>query len=196
DYAAKEQPFNILMADPSGIIPSSVVVTLNRRSLQNLQQSVLQKKGDFRNLTVTAYPPPERTIDSLFVTATDLAGNASEQAFAYKPGEELVIKFFSCHPNPFYLRARGVNGPPQEVRFAFQLTNTPDRVVLQIYTVTGKRIWSVQQTDPHAYDEIVWNGRDRENYRIGNGTYYAKLTARYQKKTVSKTIRIAKLEGY
>ncbi|MBN2037340.1 MAG: hypothetical protein JW768_11405 [Chitinispirillaceae bacterium] len=195
DYAAKDQPFNILLADPSGVSPASVAVTLNRKELPGDIQSKLQKKGDLRNLTITTYPPPENAIDSLFVTATDLAGNASEESFAYKPGTALEIQVFSCHPNPFHLRARGVNGPPQTVIFAFQLTNAAD-ITLNIYTVTGKKIWTVERNMLEMYGEIEWNGRDKDNYRIANGTYYAKLIATSGKRSVKKTIRIAKLEGY
>jgi hypothetical protein len=147
-------------------------------------------------MTVTAYPQPERSIDSLTVTAVDLAGNETVQHFAYMPGENLDIKFLSCHPNPFSLRARGVNGPPQQVRFAFLLTDNAADARLAVYTVTGKRIWSQRLTNVIGYQEVAWDGRDGEGYRIANGTYYAKLTAKSGKKSVKKTIRIAKLEGY
>jgi hypothetical protein len=197
DYAAKAQPFNILFADPSGVYPASMAVTLNRKPLAADHQSAPPAGGDLRNMTVTTYPPPENTIDSLFVVATDLAGNTSENAFAYMPGEELGINFLSCHPNPFSLRAKGVNGPPQlEVRFAFLLVGQADEVTLSVYTITGKKIWSQRQQDLIGYQEIAWNGRDKDNYRIANGTYYAKLTAKNGKKSVKKIIRIAKLEGY
>ena len=47
-----------------------------------------------------------------------------------------------------------------------------------------------------GYQEIEWDGRDMDGYRIANGTYYAKLTASNAKRKVKKIIRIAKLEGY
>jgi hypothetical protein len=198
DYAAKAQPFNILLADPSGVHPTQVSIALNRKPLAADCRSAPPASGDLRNMTVTTYPTSENRIDSLFVTATDLAGNTSESAFAYMPGGELGIKFLSCHPNPFSLRAKGVNGPPQNVRFAFLLVGQADEVTLSVYTVTGKRIWSQRLLGPDliGYKEIPWNGRDKDAYRIANGTYYAKLSAKSGRKSVKKTIRIAKLEGY
>jgi hypothetical protein len=204
DYAAKDQPFNILCADPSGVLPASVAIRLNRKPLNAGQASALPEGGDVRNITVTTYPPKENKIDSLFVMATDLAGNQSELTFAYMAGQDLTINFFSCHPNPFSIRARGVNGPPQKVIFAFELTDLAD-VTLSIYTVRGKKIRSWKSAMAiSGYNEFPpgidnsWDGRDQDGFRIANGTYYAKLVAKgvKSKKTASKIIRIAKLEGY
>jgi flagellar hook assembly protein FlgD len=130
------------------------------------------------------------------VTAEDLAGNTITRTFTYLPGRNLSIRFLSCHPNPFSLRARGVNGPPQKVRFAFELTDNASQVDLGIYSVTGRKIMSFSFTDLNGYNEIPWDGRDRDGYRIANGTYYLKLTARNSRRTATKKIKIAKLEGY
>jgi hypothetical protein len=196
DYAAKDKPFNIMIADPSGIDPSSVAVLLNRKPLGNNERSMSKRNGDLSTMTVTAYPAPERPIDTLTVLARDLAGNASEQSYAFMPGENFDLKFLSCHPNPFSLRSRGVNGQPQIVRFAFLLTDKPDEVTLAVYTVTGEKIVSLPALVTIGYQEVPWDGRDGDGYRIANGTYYAKMTARQGGKTVKKLIRIAKLEGY
>jgi hypothetical protein len=196
DYIAKDKPFNIMLADASGVLPGSVSISLNRTPLAKTQVSTVPGAKDLRAITVTAYPPQQHQIDSLAVSAEDLAGNTTVRYFAYIPGQNLSIKFLTCHPNPFSLRARGVNGPPQKVRFAFELTDNADEVDLGIYTVTGKKIASFRYNDMSGYNEIPWDGRDGDGYRIANGTYYLKLTARNSKRTVTKRIRIAKLEGY
>jgi len=48
----------------------------------------------------------------------------------------------------------------------------------------------------YRYQEVEWNGKTSNGYRIANGTYYAKLIAINDSKKVIKSIRIAKLEGY
>jgi hypothetical protein len=196
DYAAKDKPFDILFTDPSGIDPSSVAILLNRKPLGDDRRSRIGKNGDLNNLTVTAYPAPDRPIDTLSVIASDLAGNEVRQNYAFMPGENFDIKFLSCHPNPFSLRSRGVNGVPQTVRFALLLTDKPDEIALSIYTVTGKKIATLPALPTIGYQEVPWDGRDNDGYRIANGTYYAKLTARQGNKSLKKIIRIAKLEGY
>jgi flagellar hook assembly protein FlgD len=47
-----------------------------------------------------------------------------------------------------------------------------------------------------GYQEISWDGRDHDGYRIANGTYYAKLIVKNKSKKLKKLIKIAKLEGY
>ncbi|MCU0609378.1 MAG: hypothetical protein MUF22_06390, partial [Chitinispirillaceae bacterium] len=196
DYAAKDKPFNIMLSDASGIAPSSVVLKLNRELLAKQLTSAVPEKGDLRTITVTAYPPASITVDSLKVTAADLAGNVGEQTFAYLPGQNLDIKFLSCHPNPFYLREGSVNGPLQKVRFAFLLTDNAREVTLGIYTVSGRKIWSWRGENLIGYQEVAWNARDHDGCRIANGTYYLKMIASGNQKSAKKTIRIAKLEGY
>jgi hypothetical protein len=136
-----------------------------------------------------------RTVDSLVVRAHDYAGNSSEMAFAYMPGEDLRIKFFSCHPNPF--TARKTSGGTKLVRFAYLLTDIADDVILSIHSMSGKRVWTWKSGgDQIGYQEVAWNGITDTGYRTANGTYYAKLVASNDQKRVKKIIRIAKLEGY
>jgi flagellar hook assembly protein FlgD len=82
------------------------------------------------------------------------------------------------------------------VRFAFLLTDAASSVSLSIYTVSGKKIKTFSLSDLIGYHQIAWDGRDYEGYRIANGTYYAKLIAKNDRKKVKQIIRIAKLEGF
>jgi flagellar hook assembly protein FlgD len=90
----------------------------------------------------------------------------------------------------------GPGGKIKKTRFAFLITDITDEIKLTIYTASGKvvRTWSLSNII--GYQEIEWDGRDKDGYKIANGTYYVKLTARKGSKKVKKIIRIAKLEGY
>jgi len=195
DYAAKDKPFSILVSDPSGIDPRSVSVLLNGKVLDSERISSVKQSDALENLSITAYPQIQHQIDSLQITATDLAGNSATRTVTYQPGEELSIRFLACHPNPFTARQMP-NGSIKNVRFAFLLTDVADNVTLTIYTISGKPVQSWSFPSLIGYQEIRWDGRDRDGARIANGTYYAKLVAKNRQKKVSKTIRIAKLEGY
>jgi flagellar hook assembly protein FlgD len=76
------------------------------------------------------------------------------------------------------------------------LTDAANDVQLTIYTVTGRPIKTWKFSNLIGYQEISWDGRDLDGYRIANGTYYAKLTVKNKSKKLKKLIKIAKLEGY
>ncbi|MFW6253337.1 MAG: C25 family cysteine peptidase [Chitinivibrionales bacterium] len=191
DYTPRNKPFTFIINDPSGIDKQSIILLQNKDTLETDYWNLAADENNQTSITITAIPPVIQTIDSLTVIARDLAGNRAEQTFAYLPGEKLNIKFFSCHPNPF----TGKKG--KKVRFAFVLTDIAEDVSLSIFTIASKKIASFD-LDPHriGYQEIAWSGLTDNGYRIANGTYYAKLTARSGKRTVKKIIRIVKLEGF
>lgn len=195
DYAAKYKPFSIFISDPSGIDPQSVKLLLNGKALNKENYSTINESKDFNNLSITAYPTPKHKIDSLQIAAMDLAGNNAVKTVTYLPGEDLSVKFLACHPNPFTARQMP-NGQIRNVRFAFLLTDVAESISLTIYTVSGKPIRSWSLSSLIGYQEIRWDGRDKDGFRIANGTYYAKLVAKNKQKKVTKIIRIAKLEGY
>lgn len=195
DYAAKGKPFNIMLSDPSEIYPGSVSMVLNKKALSSDKHSAVPVSGDLKNIQITAYPEPQRSVDSLIISLEDLAGNRTSRAYAYMPGEELSIKFLACHPNPFTAHKKP-DGTIRKIRFAFLLTDVVDKIDLAIYTVSGRKIRTWTMNGLIGYQEIEWDGRDMDGYRIANGTYYAKLTASNAKRKVKKIIRIAKLEGY
>jgi hypothetical protein len=197
DYAAKDKPFNIFFSDASGIVPSSIRVQLNRRSLDSSLISGISPQSDVREISLTAYPPKQNAIDSLVIYAEDLAGNGMTKTLAYMPGEELNIKFFSCHPNPFTAKQDATGRTVQTIRFAFLITDAAKEASIVIYTIASRTVWQWQRTDGLiGYQEVEWDGKTSRGYRIANGTYYAKLTVKNDSKKVSTTIRIAKLEGY
>ena len=195
DYASKDKPFSIFISDPSGINPSSITLSLNKRKLGTGDYSSIPQNGDLRSITLTAYPQTEHKTDSLEISVEDLAGNAISKVFTYKTGDGLAVKFLSCNPNPFSART-AQDGSRQPIIFAFVLTDIADDVTLTIYTVSGKPIRSWILSNIIGYHEIRWDGRDSHDFRIANGTYYAKLEAKKDKIMTKKIIRIAKLEGY
>jgi hypothetical protein len=195
DYAARGKPFSVFITDSSGVLKNSVRLLLNGQELGDEFHSEVRSEEDGATATLTAYPPPQKDVDSLTVIAKDLAGNEARKVFAYMPGEELSIRFFSCHPNPFSAKRIAENSY-RIVRFAYLLTDLAKEVKISIYTIAGRKIWTWDGVDLIGYQEVPWNGLTHDGYRIANGTYYAKLVAKNEVKTVKKIIRIAKLEGY
>lgn len=195
DYAAKDKPFSIFINDPSELAPSSIQLFHNSKLLPQNKYSQINTNGDLEHISITAYLVKESPLDSLTVKACDLAGNGVVRSFPYLPGQDLSIQDFSCHPNPFTAALRQ-DGTLTTIRFAYMLTDAASEIQLTIYTVTGRPIRSWKFTNLIGYQEISWDGRDRDGYRIANGTYYAKLVVKNKSKKCKKIIKIAKLEGY
>ena len=196
DYAARNKPFHLHLTDPSGIIPSSIQVLLNSVSLDTATLSDVTSADGYRTVSLTAYPAPQRSVDSLTIQARDFAGNLARRTFAYMPGEELSIAFLSCHPNPFAATQSPDGLTLHPPRFAFMLTDVADEVTLTVYTVSGRVVRNWRFIDMIGYREVEWDGRTNGGNRIANGTYFVKMTARNERRRVEKRIRIAKLEGY
>ncbi len=190
DYVPRGKPLSVFLSDPSGIAPNSIALLLNGEVLDQSYRSEPFEGDDPTTVSLTVYPPKMQTIDSLTVTAADRAGNSARKTFAYMPGEELSIKFFSCHPNPFDARQNRL------VRFAFLLTDECDDIRLSIHTVADRKVWSWRGSRKIGYQEVAWDGRTSAGKRIANGLYYAKLVAKNRERKAVKIIRIAKLEGY
>ncbi len=191
DYTPSNKPFTFIITDQSGIDPGSVILLLNNDTLEKKSWSADLQTQDPTSITLTALPPALQAIDSMTVIAADLAGNRTEETFSYLPGGKLSIRFFSCHPNPFAAK-RG-----KKIRFAFLLTDVAEEVTISIFTIASRRIASLDfAPNLIGYQEYAWDGLTDDGYRIANGTYYAKLTAKNEDNTVSKIIRIVKLEGF
>lgn len=195
DYAAKDKPFSITISDPSELDPSSIMLFHNKRKLSEEKYSQIPFSGDLEHISITADPHKESSRDSLTIRVMDLAGNQADRTFQYLPGKNLSIQFFSCHPNPF-TAARRQDETITTIRFSYMLTDAANDIQLTIYTVTGHTVKTWKFNNLIGYQEIPWDGRDRDGYRIANGTYYAKLTVRNRTKKLKKIIKIAKLEGY
>jgi len=58
--------------------------------------------------------------------------------------------------------------------FEHNQPGNPLDVSVKIYTLSGKPVQQIQQNSiitTNSYANISWNGRDRDNDRLGNGTY-------------------------
>ena len=70
--------------------------------------------------------------------------------------------------------------PMKEVTtFSFALTSSAGKVSLEIFTLSGRRIKSIEKNSvPADYNEFCsWDGRDADGDRVATGVYIYKLTA-------------------
>jgi hypothetical protein len=114
-------------------------------------------------------------LHTLKVIAWDVYNNSSmtEIQFVVAGDEELKIERVLNYPNPF------VNFT--EFWFTHNRPFEPLEVQVQVFTVTGKLVWTKNQivnTEGFLSRDITWDGRDDFGDRIGKGVYVYKLTVR------------------
>jgi len=105
------------------------------------------------------------------VKAWDNANNSSTVEFAaeVETATAMAIVDLLNYPNPMQ----------ETTRFSYRLTRPAERLSLDIFTLSGRKIQSFQRfpTVPGYYDDIVWNGDDYAGDRVATGVYIYKATA-------------------
>jgi len=112
---------------------------------------------------------------TLTIKAWDVLNNSGEHSLAFTivPTADLQIDHVLNYPNPFTTRTA----------FWFE-HNQPGvdlKVRVDIFTVSGKRIKTIQQTINTAgnrSNEVEWDGRDEQASKVGRGVYLYHLQVR------------------
>ena len=117
----------------------------------------------------------EKGLHTLSFRAWDVYNNSStaDIQFIVTGNDELEITRVLNYPNPF------VNYT--EFWFNHNRPFEPLEVQVQVFTVTGKVVWTKNQTittDGFLSREIVWDGKDDFGDRIGKGVYVYKITVK------------------
>ena len=104
---------------------------------------------------------------TLKVRAWDVHNNPAEKSifFEVAPEEDLVVDHVYNYPNPM--------NNFTSFTFEHNQQGNPLDVDIRIYTLSGKLVQHKKEqiTTSSSYASISWNGRDRDNDRLGNGTY-------------------------
>lgn len=117
----------------------------------------------------------EEGLHTLTVKAWDVYNNSSvaEIHFVVVGDDKIKLERVLNYPNPF------VNYT--EFWFNHNRPFEPLEVQVQVFTVTGKVVWTRNQvvvTDGFLSRDITWDGRDDFGDRIGKGVYIYKLTVK------------------
>jgi flagellar hook assembly protein FlgD len=122
----------------------------------------------------------------LEVFATDNVGNSSTRTVEFSVRGDFGIEWALNYPNPF----------EKNTTIAYVLTGATDEFVeIKIYTVSGRLIRSLRDSDREAanYRTQSWDGRDEQGDEVANGVYFAKIKAKREDQTVEKVVKLAKL---
>ena len=62
--------------------------------------------------------------------------------------------------------------PDGGMKFGFMLSDNGSKIKIIIYTVAGELVKEIETaTARKGYNEIYWNGRNKENKPVSSGTY-------------------------
>ncbi|MBD3257358.1 type IX secretion system sortase PorU, partial [candidate division GN15 bacterium] len=183
DVVTARDVLEIRLSDSSGInladgIGHGIVLTMddNSDAPVNLSGRFAYDQDDFTTgglqYALSDLPPGKHRLK---ITAWDNANNVTveELSVVMALAGELAINDLLNYPNPM----------ADQTTFHFELTTPTDRLSLEIFTLSGKKIWSVSElglgADRYPNDRltIVWDGRDLDGDRVATGVYIYKLSA-------------------
>ena len=113
-------------------------------------------------------------LHTMTVKAWDVANNSNEATIDFRvvKEENFTLEHVLNYPNPFTTHTSfwfEHNHPAEELR-----------VNIQIYTITGKLVKTIQKTifsPGNRSSEVEWDGRDDYGSKIGRGVYIYRLRA-------------------
>ncbi len=208
DFLVVRRPIiSILLQDESG-------VNLNNSFTLRLDDQILVSNGlplnadavnypdsleNSKSISILATPELEAGEHTLSVDIADVNGNYSSKEVAFKVSAEFDIEVYGNYPNPFKDQT--------VISYFINSDNILDKFYIKIYTTSGRLIRSksldidesliADPRDPYLwpdYHELIWNGDDDDGNQVANGVYYAIIKGTYKGKTITKTLKIARLQ--
>jgi len=189
----------VKLYDESGInvgsssIGHDISATLDNSNKYILNSYYISDKDNYKKGSISYslrnLNPGEHIIT---VKAWDVANNSSEKSlrFIVKKSEELTINRVINYPNPFTTKTE----------FFFEHNNpaTSLDVTLQIFTVTGKLVKTIQTTiisEGYRSPGIEWDGKDNFGDNLAPGVYFYKISVKTENnKYVEKFEKLVKLK--
>lgn len=188
DFVPMNTPIDIILQDAHGLDLMRKPPVLKSRG-RNLDSSEMVSEAvqGIPTLARLRFMPKRASganagRDTLDLTAYDASGNVLEQSFAYRLGEKLAIRNLGSYPNPF----------ADSAIFAYTLTDYCERVSLQVYSRSGRKVRSLSDDRAVGYREVVWDGKTDQGAAIANGLYFLKVTARSGDRTETSLFKLFK----
>ena len=108
------------------------------------------------------------------VKVWDVANNSSEgfTEFVVADSEKDALEHVLNYPNPFTTRT--------QFQFEYNQVNQPIDVQIQIFTVSGRLVKTIEDQVFHdgGISKLMWDGRDDFGDRLGKGVYVYKVKVR------------------
>ena len=183
DVVTSADILEVALSDSSGInladgIGHGIVLMVdgNADSPVNLTELFAYDQDDYTSGALQ-YPLSDLPAGEhrLKLTVWDNANNVSITEFTLEINATgaLALNDLLNYPNPM----------GEATTFFFELTEPAERLNVEIFTVSGKRIWWHSEYGlgadryPNGHVSIGWDGRDADGDRVATGVYIYKLSA-------------------
>ena len=170
-YSSENPTLSAAVSDANGI--GEVLFFIDN---EQIDSSELAFSHTLNNVTVSFTPTLEEKEYQLLVKAFDLSGNFSSETLSFHVGGEDKLLRVANYPNPF----------SDETYFTYVLTKPAEQVKIKIYTTSGRLISELEAEGEPGYNEIRWDGTDRNNEQVANGAYFYKIIVETDKKRLQK----------
>jgi hypothetical protein len=146
----------------------TLIVDGDRASRIDLTPYFIYDEGSFTRGRIR-YPLPdlEPGEHQIELKAWDNSNNSRSQAiqFIVQSADEVVVRDVWNYPNPF----------STNTAFTF-VTSHEGRVRIQIYTLAGRLVQTLESSARPGFNTIEWNGLDMDGDRLANGVYLYRVT--------------------
>ena len=173
--------------------PANIDLRLDDRrvSLGSDPDSLFQTGSGSEKASVVFKPILSNGTHSISVQVLDASGNPADTMaleIRFQVENRARLRNVVNIPNPF----------ASETAFTFQLSGPvqPDEGKLRIYSVSGRLLYERTLLPGEVklgFNQIVWNGLDRDGDEIGNGVYFYKIAIRMGETGVEAIEKLAKL---
>jgi hypothetical protein len=183
DHVTRGEQLEIRISDPSGInltagLGHGITIEIDNQpdQMRNLSSTFSFDQNSYTSgSTAFSFGSLEPGEHTLKIKAWDNANNyaASSLSVTVAASEALAIHNLLNYPNPM----------AGSTTFYFELSNPADRFTLEIFTLSGRKIQSMERFNlsadnyPNDAVSIGWDGRDMVGDRVATGVYIYKATA-------------------
>jgi len=194
----------ILLQDENGVnYTHTLSVTLDDNALieegvpsQTQEVSIPDSIKNASAVSIAANPNLSAGKHKLTVSVADVNGNVSSKEYNFLVTEGFDIIVYGNYPNPF--------SDQTIISFYVNSDNEIDNLNIKIFTTSGRLIRKTMlDLDESVADdnirmpfnhELIWDGRDDNGNSVANGVYFLVIKGTYKGKTVSHTLKIARLQ--
>ncbi len=201
----KKPAISLLLQDENGVNYTrslsvsidDMVLVEDGKAISQQEVSIPDSLKNAKAISVTTSPSLLPGKHKLKVTVADVNGNMSTEEYAFVVTDGFGdIRVFGNYPNPF--------SDQTIISFYVDSDNEIDDLSIKIYTTSGRLVRQTMLTLDESvatdnirtpyYHELIWDGTDDDGVPVANGVYFLVLSGSYKGKTITHTLKIARLQ--
>ncbi len=201
----KKPAISLLLQDENGVnytrslsvFIDDIPLVEDGKAISQQEVSIPDSLKNAKAISVTTSPSLLPGKHKLKVTVADANGNMSTEEYTFVVTDGFGdIRVFGNYPNPF--------SDQTIISFYVDSDNEIDDLSIKIYTTSGRLVRRTMLTLDESvatdnirtpyYHELIWDGTDDDGVPVANGVYFLVLSGSYKGKTITHTLKIARLQ--